>query len=229
MQVSVVIPLYNARPYIVQAVESILAQTLPAAEIVVVDDGSTDGGADLLAGYGPAVRVIHQQQSGSATAINRGIAATRHEVMAFLDADDLWTPDKLSLQVPALAGDPSIDGVFSHVRQFSGSHPDAADATVQPPQAGVSRNTLLIWRSAFDRYGLFDASLRTADFVPWYSYAVAAGLKTRVLPDVVAFRRLHGANTGIVRRHDQQQESLMGLKRALDFRRKRQDTDNDPT
>jgi glycosyltransferase involved in cell wall biosynthesis len=226
MRISVIIPLYNARLYIAAAVESILRQSLPAAEIIVVDDGSTDGGADLLEGHGPAVRVIPQEQSGSATAINRGIASAGGDTLAFLDADDLWTPDKLGVQAPALAGDPAIDGLFSHLRQFTGSHPDAADTTLQAPQPGISRNTLLIRRAAFDSYGLFDPTLRTADFVPWYSYAVARGLKTKMLPDVVAYRRLHGANTGIVRRHEQQQESLMGLKRALDFRRRRQGTDD---
>lgn len=226
MQISVIIPLYNTRPFVVQAVESVLHQTLPPSEIIVVDDGSTDGGAELLQNLHPAVRVIRQEQSGGGTAVNRGIVASTGTLLAFLDADDLWTPDKLSRQVPALIEDSSFDAVFGHIRQFTGAHPDAADAVVQAPQAGVSRITLLLGRSVFERYGLFDATLRTADFVPWYSYAVAQGLKTKVLPDVVAYRRVHGANTGIVRRHDQQQESLMGLKRALDFRRERRSADD---
>ena len=220
MKISVIVPLYNTRAYIREAIDSILAQTLAAHEIVVIDDGSTDGGTELLEPYGAAVRVIRQDHAGPAKAVNCGIRETRGDAIAFLDADDLWTRDKLRLQMPLLAADRSVDGLFGHMRQFAGAEFPATDSGLSEAQPGISRITLLIRRSAIERFGLFDDALRTSDFVPWYSRAVALGLKTRMLADVLAYRRLHGANTGLLRRHDQQQESLIGLKRALDIRRR---------
>lgn len=224
MKISVIIPLYNTRAYIAEAVDSILAQTLRADEVIIVDDGSTDGGPDLLERYGPAVRVIRQAHAGPATALNRGVAEAAGDLLAFLDADDLWTRDRLRLGARALMADAAMDGAFGHIVQFSGDF-DPASVAAQPPQRGVARDTLLIRRVAFDRFGLFDETLRSVEFVPWYTRATALGLKTIMLPDVLAYRRLHANNTGLVRRNDQQQENLIGLKRALDLRRRRKSED----
>jgi glycosyltransferase involved in cell wall biosynthesis len=218
MRIAVIVPLYNTRAYITAAVDSILAQTRPADEIVVADDGSTDGSADLLAGYAPRVRVIRLPHAGSATALNRGIGETTGDAIAFLDADDLWANDKLERQESVLLAEPDVDCVFGLVQQFSQG---GGARTLREPQPGVSRIGLLIRRTAFERFGLFDATLQVADFVPWYVHAVAAGLKVRMLEHVVAHRRIHDGNSGITRRDQQQQESLLGLKRALDLRRRR--------
>jgi hypothetical protein len=109
------------------------------------------------------------------------------------------------------------------VQQFVSVGMDNQPAGLQPPQRGVSRIGLLIRRRAFDRFGLFDATLQIVDFVPWYARAAALGLNTEAIDLVVAYRRLHARNSGIVRRNEQQQESLLGLKRALDLRRRRSD------
>jgi glycosyltransferase involved in cell wall biosynthesis len=219
VRISVVVPLYNTRAYIAEAVDSILAQTRPVDEIVVVDDGSTDGGADLLARYGTRVRVIRQEHAGPATALNSGIAETTGEALTFLDADDLWARDKLALQAPVLAMNPDLDAVFGLVQQFG--HGVERAKIPQEPQRGVSRISVVMRRSAFERFGLFDASLRVVEFVPWYARAVALGLKSEMLERVVACRRIHGGNSSIVRRDQQQQESLLGLKQALALRRRR--------
>lgn len=213
MKISAILPLYNTQDYICEAIDSILAQTRPAGEVIVVDDGSTDGSADLVERYGPAVRLLRQDHAGSAAAINRGLAAATGDMIAFLDADDLWDREKLEVQSRALAQDPGLDGVFGLVQQFVPAEPP------RTPQPGISRIGMLARRSAFERFGLFDESMRTSDFVPWYSRALALGLKAKMLPEVVAYRRIHAANTGVVRRNEQQQESLIGLKRALDLRR----------
>jgi hypothetical protein len=86
---------------------------------------------------------------------------------------------------------------------------------------GVGRQCLLVRREAFARYGFFDETLHSADFVPWYARAVALGLRTRMVDEVVARRRIHLTNTGIVRRGEQQQESLAGLRDALALRRRK--------
>lgn len=219
MKISAIVPLYNARAYIRDAIDSILAQTRAADEIIVVDDGSTDGGGDLLAGYDPKVRVVRQANAGAATALNKGIANATGDVLAFLDSDDLWARDKLERQQSVLLANESIDCVFGLIQQFDERVGAGAPRVLQEPQRGVSRIGLLIRRAAFDRFGLFDESMRIVEFVPWYARASILGLKAEMLDHVVAYRRIHGNNSGIMRRGPQQQESLIGLKQALDLRR----------
>jgi glycosyltransferase involved in cell wall biosynthesis len=218
-------PLYNYRAYVGAAIDSILAQTRPAEEIIVVDDGSTDGVGEILDRYIGRLRAIRQENRGPSAAVNRGLAETTGDAVAFLDSDDLWARDKLERQCAVLATDASIDGVFGHIKQFTGNDPFPTGidrgCALQHPQPGVSRNTLLVRRYVFDRFGLFDESLRATDFVPWYARAVALGFQATILPEVLAYRRLHSANTGVVRRSEQQQENLLGLKRALEIRRQR--------
>jgi len=101
--VSVVIPCYNAAPFLRETLESVLAQTHPPLEVVVVDDGSTDDSSRIAESFGPPVRVIRQQNQGESVARNRGIAAARGEWVALLDADDVWEPRKLEMQITALS------------------------------------------------------------------------------------------------------------------------------
>jgi glycosyltransferase involved in cell wall biosynthesis len=96
MKISVVIPLYNKEKYISRTLESVLKQTLPADEIVVIDDGSTDNSAgEVLRFVDTRIRLIHQQNSGEGAARNRGVKEAKHDLVAFLDADDEWKPDFL--------------------------------------------------------------------------------------------------------------------------------------
>src|SRR5690606_2092587 len=101
--ISVIIPAFNAAPFLKWTLDSVRAQTHPATEIVVVDDGSTDGTVDLVCSFGDdRVRVISQINAGQAAARNRGIREATQPYLAFLDADDLWHPDKLRYQMRAL-------------------------------------------------------------------------------------------------------------------------------
>ena len=100
--VSVVIPAYNAKQHISQTIKSILAQTWPADEIIVIDDGSNDGTGEAIKTFGDKVRYIYQQNQGVSLARNTGIEAAKSEWIAFLDADDEWSPDKLKLQIELL-------------------------------------------------------------------------------------------------------------------------------
>jgi GT2 family glycosyltransferase len=105
--VAVVIPTFNRAHQIVDTIQSVLAQSLPAAEIVVVDDGSTDGTADVVAPFAPRVKYIRQENAGVAAARNRGAERTESPLLAFVDSDDLWHRDKLAVQVAALASEPA--------------------------------------------------------------------------------------------------------------------------
>jgi glycosyltransferase involved in cell wall biosynthesis len=106
--VSVVVPAHDHRDYVAAAIDSILGQTRPADEIVVVDDGSTDGTTDVLARYGDRIRLIVQQNAGIAAAYNRGVAASTGEWIAFVESDDALEPDYLAATCELLANEPAI-------------------------------------------------------------------------------------------------------------------------
>jgi glycosyltransferase involved in cell wall biosynthesis len=109
--IGVIIPAHNAEPFLRDAIESVLQQSIPL-ELIVVNDGSTDLAGSVIESYGEIVRGIHQDQRGPGAARNHGIQACRNEWIAFLDADDRWTPDKLSRQAGVLAARSDIDVVF---------------------------------------------------------------------------------------------------------------------
>jgi glycosyltransferase involved in cell wall biosynthesis len=221
--VSVVIPVFNGERYVAAAISSVLDQTRAPDEVIVVDDGSSDATPAVLASFGSRITVISQPNGGGADATNRGVAAAAGDVLCFLDADDLWEPPKLAIQMDWLSTQPETEAVFGHVRQFISE--DLDEETAQrlacppSPQPGVSKITMAIRREAFDRVGAFDSSLRSVDFVDWFTRALDHGLKTEILPDVMALRRLHAANNGLRVRGSQMAENLTALKRALDRRR----------
>ena len=106
--VSVIIPNYNYADYIGLAIDSVLAQTYPNVEIVVVDDGSKDDSIEILAAYDGRIKLILQQNQGVSVARNTGAANSSGELLAFLDADDVWRPEKLEKQVHAIANDEDV-------------------------------------------------------------------------------------------------------------------------
>jgi glycosyltransferase involved in cell wall biosynthesis len=221
--VSVIIPAFNAERYIAAAIDSVLDQTLPPDEVMVVDDGSTDRTAAILADYGDQITVITQPNGGIAVANNRGVAAASKPLLSFLDADDLWMAKKLEMQVDWMTRHRDTEAVFGYVRQFISEDLSETDRSrllcPQDPQAGVMKIAMLIRRTAFDRVGPFDESLRNADFVDWYARALDCRLCIHMLPEVVALRRQHNTNLGVLARDAQRQDNVVVLKRALDRRR----------
>jgi glycosyltransferase involved in cell wall biosynthesis len=209
--VSVVIPVRDGERHLGEAIESVLAQSRRPDEVVVVDDGSTDGTDAVARGFGPQVVVVLQPPLGVAPAVNRGVQEAQGTLLAFVDADDLWSPGKLELQLAALRDRPELEAVFGHAVQFGDGRPDA------PPVPGYVRGTMLIRRAAFERIGPF-ADFRLGEFVEWYARAVDDGLATLLLPDVLLRRRIHDTNTG-VRLRDEREEYTRMLKSVLDRRR----------
>jgi glycosyltransferase involved in cell wall biosynthesis len=197
--------------HLAEAVESVLAQSPAPLEVVVVDDGSTDGSATVARSFGGIVSCVSQPPLGVAAAVNRGVDVVRGGLVAFLDADDLWQPEKLALQLVALRERPALEAVFGHVVNFGESRAPGM------PLPGYVRGTMLIRRAAFDRVGPF-AGWRLGEFVEWYARAVDAGLETLLLPEVVLLRRVHDTNTG-VRLRDERDEYARMLKSVLDRRR----------
>ncbi len=220
--VSVIIPVYNCERYLAEAIESVLAQSHPAREIIVVDDGSTDGSARVVRRFSSAVRYVFQPNAGIGAARNRGVALAEGDFLAFLDADDLWTEDKLGLQLAAFAEDPGLEAVFGLAIQFHSPEIDAAARSrihcPSRPAPGYVAGAMLVRRSAFERVGPFEAGWRVGEFVDWYLRATEAGLRERVLPEVVLRRRLHKTNQGIRERAAATDYARI-LKASLDRRR----------
>lgn len=212
---------YNTAHYLGEALDSIAAQTVPVAEVIVVDDGSTDNSAAVAAAR-PGVTVLRKEHSGISDTLNRGIAAATGEWLAFLDADDVWTPEKTARQLELAAARPELDLIFGHVEQFhSPELPAEFCAGIYCPpgtQPGVLAGTMLARRESFLRVGLFNAQWAVGNFVDWYARAQEVGLRTEMLPELVLRRRLHRTNTGRVQPAARPDFARI-LKAALDRRR----------
>ncbi len=217
--VSVVVGVYNNAATIAEAIESILAQTVPPGEVLVVDDGSTDGSGDVARAFGERVRVVRQANEGVSGARNRGVAETSRPLIAALDADDRWAPRKLELQLPALV--PWVEAVSCHVAQVPQSEWSSVLAGDRPPTSvlhGPVWETLLIRREAFARIGPFDTSYKVAEQIDWWSRAADAGLRLVAVDEPLVFRRLHADNHGL-RNMDKRSEYARAVHAALVRRR----------
>jgi glycosyltransferase involved in cell wall biosynthesis len=222
---SCIVPAFNGERYLREALDSILGQSYRSLEVVVVDDGSTDGTAALVASYGDAVRYLFQPNAGTAAARNRGIEAAHGELLAFLDQDDLWHPEKLARQQARFAARPELEYCVTHVQNFwvpeLGQEAERYRGhRLAQPLPGYTCQALLARRGLFERLGGFDVELATADDVDWFLRAADRGAVGELLPDVLVYRRLHQTN--------QSRRLMNDLPRALklvvraSLRRKRQ-------
>lgn len=217
------IGVFNAAPYLGEAIESALSQTYRPLEVIVVDDGSTDASGDVARRYDDAVIVARQENGGNGAARNHAVRLASGDLFAFLDADDRFTPNKLELQCRALEADPELDVVFGHVREFVSSEltPEQRSLVRSPapePMAWTAPNLMLIRRSSFERVGPFAEDLKVGVTVDWYARAMEAGLRSAMLPDILLERRLHLTNNGL-RERDSRDQYLHVLKASLDRRR----------
>lgn len=196
--VSVIVPTHDCVTYLPDALHSVFGQTFDQFELIVVDDGSTDTTAEVLRRCDDArLRTVTQARQGAAAARNRGVSMARAPFLAFLDADDLWHPDKLTTQCAALDVEPELDMVFGYVEEF-----DDVSGEVRPAAPGYSSGTLLVRRSAFAKVGSFSVAWRLGEFIDWYARAVDGGLTGKMRPEVVLRRRVHAANTTRSSRQD---------------------------
>ena len=199
---SVLIPCYNAARYLTEALESALAQGVTLHEIIVVDDGSTDETERAVDAFGERVRYHRQAHAGIAAARNTALELSSGELIAFLDADDVWPHGSLAARLAALEADDSLGYAYGEVEQFvSPELPaewarrhGAADLTASPARMA---GAMLVRRRAFTRVGNFSESLRIGETVDWVSRADSLGVGNRCLSRVVLRRRLHTTNSGL--------------------------------
>ena len=222
-RVSVIIPVYNCEGYLQAAIESVIAQTYKPWEIIVVDDGSIDKSAEVAKIFAPLIKYSFIENSGSSAAVNHGINLSQGDAIGFLDADDVWEQNKLALQIAAFGENPELEAIFGHLQQFKSPElSEASKSKLKIPvevTPGYHRDTLLIKRLSLQRVGLFDTQIQMGEFIDWYLRAEEQGLKSLMLPDVLAKRRLHKTNMGI-RDRQSRTEYARVIKASLDRRRK---------
>jgi glycosyltransferase involved in cell wall biosynthesis len=215
-KISIVIPCYNAKPYIAATIQSVLAQDWPDLEILVVDDGSSDGSAAMVESMFPSVRLIRQVNQGVAAARNHGIGQAFGEWIAFLDADDIWLPGKLHAQWAMLQKSPGARMSYTAWQVWASTEPEpaseylaklTADAGNTARWAGASgwvyphllldcvvwTSTVLVHKSVFLEAGVFDPSLRIGED---YDLWLRASRITPILrvPRPLALYRMHPAS-----------------------------------
>jgi len=218
-RVSVVIPVHNGELYIAAALESVASQRYEGLETIVVDDGSVDRSAEIAWAHG--ARVIQVAWRGVAAARNRGIAAARGELIAFLDADDLWTEGSLALRIAQLESDPELDFVYGVMRDFADPE--------RPPPAWLPRRrnaevagllpAFVLRREACARVGQFDESLHVGEDLDWICRLQDCGNRGVQLGELVYLQRLHAAST-MVRNVDRTRDSLkLVVRRSIERKR----------
>lgn len=228
--VSVVIPVYNGQRHLRQALDSVFAQTYPSLEVIAVNDGSTDGSAEILAGYGDRLVVIDQANAGVGAARNAGIAGARGELVAFLDQDDWWQPEKIERQVALFLADEGLGLVHTNV-----AHYDEATAAFVGPLDPAARPELLVdncyprllldnqiynssvvvRRRVLDQVGPCDLSIRgntVQDYDLWLRIARVS--RFGYLPETLCVFRVHGGQGTWDRRQMLTEEARL-LERVL--------------
>ncbi len=209
--------------FLAAAIESVLDQPgAPDREILVVDGGSTDGSEGIARSY-DAVRWIVQDGHGFAAAWNTGVAAARGDLIAFLDSDDRWTPNKLAGQTRLLRTRPELQGAIGRVRFVlepgvpppPGFRPDLFETDHLAPMPG----TLLARRSLFEAIGPFPADMSIASDIEWFARLKDSDQLIGTLEEVVLIKRIHDRNLSVVAAGGLRGELLGVLRRSVERQR----------
>lgn len=208
--VAVVVPVHDGAAFLAEALASAVGQSRAPAEIVALDDGSTDDSAAVAASF-PGVRCLPRPHRGVAAARNAGVVATRAELIAFLDQDDRWTPDKLAVQAAHLEARPDLGFCLARQRLFVEEGAERPSwlrpALLAEDQPGYVPGTLVVRREVFDAVGPFDEDRPIASDADWFLRARDAGVRMEMLPEVLLERRIHRAN--------QSAQTLQGTRELL--------------
>ena len=208
--VSVIIPAYNARAWVADSVKSALDQSYPAVEIIVIDDGSSDSTAELVAAkFGSAVHLLRQANQGQAHATATGMAVARGQWIAFLDSDDLWDAGKLAAQVEYLGRHPEIAAVYSDAEEFREWGVDHQSyiqkhAALRDPARVVQaivgrhvplRSTVMLRKAFLVEHGIqVDTQSGSVDDIGLFLEIAARGGRFGWIDRVTTFRRMHDQN-----------------------------------
>ena len=220
--VSVIIPVYNGERYLAGAVENVLAQDYRPLEIIVVNDGSADNTETIAGHYGKDIIYVGQENCGPGAARNKGLQIAAGGVVGFLDVDDLWSEDKLSLQLARLADNPSVEIVLGLTQLMKLQ----ADAECGPkfkkwhnPFYALVLGAALFRRSVFEKLGFFDEALYHSEDTDWFLRIREMGIPTILTEEVSLYYRWHESNMTLDSAGCNRY-LLKALKKSLDRRRK---------
>jgi len=202
--ISAIIPTYNYGRFLREAIDSVLAQTYPVLELIVVDDGSTDDTPQILASYGDRIRAIYQTNGGVGAARNRGIAEARGEYVAFLDSDDIWLPAKLEKEIALFDADPDLGLVHCGAETFDNSGKilfvslSGCEGWVGPDLLRLERTVIAapgsgttVPKRVAEEIGGFDPRLQPSE--DWdFCYRIAERYRVGFVPEVLVRYRMHG-------------------------------------
>lgn len=219
--VSVIIPVYNGAAFIQEAIQSVFGQDYRPMEVIVIDDGSTDNTAEMVEMLQQPVKYFRQQRSGVAAARNKGLELANGNLIACLDADDLWDEKKLTRQWAVISDKPKISAVVGHTYKMPMSQKieGMGEIVDEKKMFMLSTGAALFRKSAFDKVGKFDESLQCAEDIDWFLRAREVELQIIIHKEVVQFYRMHGKN--ISNNHHLMNLGLLRVhKKSLDRRRK---------
>ncbi len=232
--VSCIIPVFNCERYISEGLSSALHQSYQPLEIIVVDDGSTDGTPAIAANYREQIRYFRQENAGPTAARNRGVRMARGAFVALLDADDVWDPNKLAHQMERFQARQELGVSLTYVQNFwSAELPEGAqrmrDRGQGKPVPGYCMSTPVIRHRLFDTVGEFNPKLAHADGTEWFLRAAEKNVVIELLPETLVYRRLHATNRSRQMAADSHAEYLGLVKRHLDRQRQRGGTNQGGT
>ena len=191
IKVSCVIGVYNGEGYIASAIESIIRQTYKNIDIIIVDDGSTDGTKNIASRYANHIRYIYKENGGHASACNHGIAESDGELIAFLDSDDLWNERKIEKQVNQFIEKPHLYFCTTLLQEFY--HPDLNNH-VRDELPGYVTSTLMAKRALFTTKGYFNENMRHSHVTDWFARMRQSNTMGILLSEVLVYRRIHDKN-----------------------------------
>jgi glycosyltransferase involved in cell wall biosynthesis len=204
-RISVAVPARNVGPWVAETLDSVLGQTRPPDEVIVVENGSDDDTREVLEGYRDRVTLVEMPCRGAPAAYNRGFAEATGEYVAMCPADDVWRPEKLERQAAAIAAHPEADVFFGHARHFGA---DTSEYERPPGEGMLDRSaltralyaenliaapTVLIRRAFFERVGRFREDILVEDYEFWMR-ALHAGASFFYDPHLLVDFRRHGSN-----------------------------------
>lgn len=217
-RVSVLIPCYNAGRFLKAALESILAQTYTDYEIILVDDGSEDNTAAVAAQY-PQIRYIRHEHKGVSAARNAAVALAKGEFITFLDADDMWMPQKLEKQVAYMTQHPECELVYAVARNFFDGVPEAMTRRQKElMEAGLEHYmpSCCVRRGLYEKYGGYCEDYAYAEDTQWTFRLQAAGINiNHCIPEVLYLRRIHDENITLKHEAPGQKEILALMADAI--------------